>query len=125
MATKKNTNPKANRANVIEIDVDDLSRTPNLANATPESLVDDLGWIRDLLKLLGKREGFVKEALKGRWPEDSATIEGDNYSALKEHVTQERIKSDLVREFLNPADLPKVSETLEFDQIRTTRLSGR
>ncbi len=41
-------------------------RMPNLANATPEGLVDMLGKVREEIKELQKLEGIYKETLQAR-----------------------------------------------------------
>lgn len=41
-------------------------KVPNLANATPEGLVDMLGEVREQMKDLKKLEGIYKEALEAR-----------------------------------------------------------
>jgi hypothetical protein len=125
-AAVKRAKPRAQRPpeetnQVLTLDLGDLVRTPDLTNATPEYLVDELGWVRDMLKLFGRREGFLKEALKGRWPEDAATVEGENYAALKEHISQIRVKSELVRQKLTEEELAEVCEEISYDQIKVTR----
>lgn len=41
-------------------------KAPNLDNATPGGLADQLGDVREQIKELEKTEGFLKEALKAR-----------------------------------------------------------
>lgn len=80
---------KSTRENVKDpkrvYELPDIKKNPpNLENATPEWLVDELGRIRRIMSRVKKLEGFYKEALKARWPmiddpsgETYVTPEGD------------------------------------------------
>lgn len=54
-------------------------KMPNLANATPGFLVDELGEWRKKKKEAEKMEGFYKEAIKARLEPDQIYVEGENY----------------------------------------------
>jgi len=103
----------------ISLDIAELKRMPNLDNATPESLVDDLGDVNELRKILEKREKLLKEAIKGR--KGKGAVEGVRYGALISSETQERISSPLVRELLTPEQLGQVLTEISMTKITTTR----
>jgi hypothetical protein len=96
---------------------------PNLANATPEYIVDELGRIRDELNKYKRLEGFFKQALQGRRENGQNVISGSVYDALISEETQIRINADKVREYFenDPSGLGAVCEELSFQVIRTTR----
>lgn len=99
----------------------DIKRTPpNLENATPNSLVDDLSRVRRMMSRLKKLEGFYKEALKARWPQEETDeididpvtfeerhvkrpapqVQGEIYTVTWDEVTQNRVDTDAVKELL-------------------------
>ena len=82
-------------------------------NATPEHIVDELGLARELKKEAERREGFYKEALKGRMG-DEKEFTGDHFEC--EIIDSERcgISGPLVE-----ADLG-VSECQERGYYKTT-----
>ncbi len=97
------------------------SRMPNLDNATPMSLVDDLGETREKISALKKLEGIYKEALKARLDEGQETVEGDKFNALIEQVTQSRLDTDQVKLRLQPEILETCYKEITFITIRTSR----
>ncbi len=70
---------------------------PNLANATPEFLADELGDVRSKSKDLKKLEGYFKEALKGRI-DFGETATGDRYSVQRSKRVQRRIDTTSIKE---------------------------
>ena len=78
-------------------------KAPNLSNATPGFLADELGALRDKIKDLQKLEGFYKEALLGkvrRKNTQTGEFKGDKYTAVITQETQFRIDTTgLKKEF--------------------------
>ncbi len=97
------------------------NRMPNLDNATPMSLVDDLGETREKISALKKLEGIYKEALKARLDDGQQTVDGDKFSALIEETTQSRLDQDKVKASLDPDVLATCYKEISFTTIRTTR----
>lgn len=90
----------------------------NLANATPGSLTDELGWTRKQKKRLEKTEGFLKTALKSRL-EDEHNVEGEEYGATitpqrRSGLDQKRIRADMGETWCE-----KYTTITEFDVVRT------
>lgn len=110
-------------------------KAPDLSNATPEFLVDEIGYLRDQKKQIEKAEGFYKEALTSRLTEGEREVTGETYVATLNSQTQERLSSEPVRAFierLQKADGQQLMVTLEeaqswfktitFDVLRTEKL---
>jgi len=98
----------------------EAGQMPNLANATPSFLVDELGALKRQISDLEKTEAFLKEALKARL-KDQRTVVGEQFTMIITTVTQERIDPNKVRELLTPKQLEKVINAVTFDQMRFTR----
>ncbi len=97
------------------------NRMPNLDNATPMSLTDDLGEVREKISALKKLEGIYKEALKARLDEGQQTVDGEKFSALIEVTTQSRLDQDKVKAETDPEVLKGWYKEISFTTIRTTR----
>ncbi len=98
---------------------------PNLENATPGFLVDEIGKIRVEAARLKFLEGVYKQALEARvsstQKNGDAIIEGDSYVASYRNQTQERIDSESVKEYFkeDPEGLKKVVKIITFDVLST------
>jgi len=99
---------------------------PNLENATPGFLVDEIAKIRVESSRLKFLEGVYKQALMARiTPEQksgSAGIEGTYAFATYRTQKQERVDIDAVKEYFKdqPEELRKVMKVIEFDVLSTT-----
>lgn len=100
---------------------------PNLENATPGGLIDQLGDIRKDLKELKYLEGIYRGALDARCTEEQlkglVSIGGENWIGAYKEVEQERISADLVREVLKsqPDVLAKVITVTSFKQLNVMK----
>jgi len=92
-----------------------------LHNATPEFLVDELGPLRAQIKKLQKRENILKEAIKGRLPEDEDEIEGENWTAQITKTSQSRLNTTLIREHMDEKWVMEHTNVIEMTQIRTKK----
>jgi hypothetical protein len=98
---------------------------PNLENATPSFLVDEIAKLRLEANRIKFLDGIYKNALRARASEQQLNgneqIEGTEFIGSYENVTQERIDSDAVRaHFANdPEGLRKVMKIIEFPQFST------
>lgn len=99
------------------------SKMPNLDNATPGFLVDELGAVREQIKDLQKHEGYFKEALKARLEPGQTTVDGEVFSALIEEVEQVRLDTPLIRKDMDEEWLDEHSKLVEFIMIKTARRS--
>ncbi len=100
-------------------------RMPDLSNATPGSLVDWIGGVREELKDLKKLEGFFKEGLLARL-DGKNTVTGDDFSALVEDTVQDRFNKDLAIAKLTELgatedEIAECYKTIEFKTIRTSK----
>lgn len=95
----------------------------NLANATPEFLADELGDIRQQVKDLKKREGFIKTALNARLDYDDL-VHGERYGGVK--LLKERASLDTarIREDHDEAWIEKYTNVSQYDQIDTPKLAN-
>lgn len=98
---------------------------PNLENATPGFLVDEIGRIRVETARLKFLDGVYKQALEARLsPEELSgdkLIEGTNYLGSRSKRVQERINTDAVKAHFenDPEGLKKVMKLIEFWQLDT------
>lgn len=98
---------------------------PNLENATPGYLVDEITKIRVEQSRLTFLEGVYKEALKARiTPEQRSGdkgIEGEYAFATYRAQTQERVDTAAVKEYFKdqPEELRKVMKVIKFDVLTT------
>lgn len=77
---------------------------PNIDNATVGFLMDEVGRVRDLQKVLKKHEGFFLEAMKARHDPpiveangsllDKVEIKGENYTGTISFVEQLRFDTE-------------------------------
>ena len=96
--------------------------TPNLDNATPGMLIDQIGDIRTTMAMLKKREGFYKQALMARLEDGQTLVEGDEfYDGMIEDTVQERLDTPKIREDMDEDWIREHTKVLEFKTIRTTK----
>jgi hypothetical protein len=97
-------------------------RVPNLDNATPGMLIDEIGVVREQMSSLKKTEGFLKQALTARLEEGQTIVEGDNtHDGLIENTVQERLDTPKIREDMDDEWIRDHTKVLEYKTIRTTR----
>lgn len=96
---------------------------PNLANATPEFIVDELGRVREQLNDLKTLEGFLKQGLLGRRADGQNVISGQVYDCLISSDSQIRISADKVRAYFanDPDTLATLQDEIPIQVIRTPR----
>lgn len=98
---------------------------PNLENATPGFLIDEIERIRTEASRLKFLENVYKQALDARVsPEQragNALIEGSVSLGSYTQQTQERIDPDAVKEYLknDPEGLKQVTKKIEFAVLTT------
>lgn len=98
---------------------------PNLDNATPEIIVDWLGSAREQIKELQQLEGYYKEALKARIDEGQFEVWGAKFSAEIIDVAQRRIDGDAVKSEMGEEWWEDHCKLIEFQQIRTKRITPK
>jgi hypothetical protein len=96
-------------------------KMPNLDNATPGFIVDELGSVREEIKNLVKFEGYYKEALKARLEPGQATVDGETFSALIVDTEQVRLDTARIKEDMDEVWLDEHSKLIEFITIKTAR----
>ena len=91
---------------------------PNLANATPSFLIDEMGRLRAEIKKLEQMEGYYKEALKAQWPEGEKSHEGENYLAERLYVVQSRLDSAKIKEDMDEDWMSEHSKEVSYYQFK-------
>jgi len=99
-------------------------KLPDLSNATPPYLADELGDIRAEIKRLQKLEGLYKDVLEAKKDPEATTVEGDKWCQVFEMVSQMRINADLCRQHLDAETLAKVTAEVSYRQIKSVRKAG-
>ena len=102
---------------------DNEFRVPDLSNATPEMLIDELGEVRDKIKVLKKYEGLYKDALLARLEEGEVTVEGEKYAGLVERVSQNRFQAASAKEEMGQEWYTSHCKDVEFTQVKATNQS--
>jgi len=103
---------------------------PNLENATPGFLMDEIARMRVEAARLKFLDGVYKQALEARATGEqlsgAVAVEGEKFFGTRKKMTQERIDTDAVKELLKdrPEDLKKVMKVIEFWQWNTTAKVG-
>jgi len=93
---------------------------PNLENATPGYLVDELGRIREETSRLKRLDEYIKAALYARLAEGQTVVVGEVKSALIETITQIRLDNDKVKEDMGADWWADHCKEITFKQIRIT-----
>lgn len=99
---------------------------PNLENATPSFLLDEIAKMRIEMSRLKFLDGVYKQAMEARADEsslkDGGIIEGASFIGTRKKMSQERISPDKVREYFakHKLDLAEVTEELNFWQWNTS-----
>lgn len=103
--------------------VAEAKQVPDLTNATPTFLLDEIGRIRVEASRLKFMEGVYKDALRGRITNaqlhGEEPIVGEKYVGYYEDISQVRIDSDAVRGYFanDPETLQKLSKTISYPQL--------
>jgi hypothetical protein len=99
-------------------------KIPDLSNATPEFLADELGKIRRVMKEAKQQEGFYKTALAARM-EPGVAVNGEVYRAGLTMQQQERLDTEAIKRDM-PADwIKRYTKTIEFQVVRVERTDGQ
>lgn len=96
-------------------------RMPDLSNATPGFLVDELGEVREKIAELKKLEGFYKEALLAR-SHEVHSVEGETFVAGLTDRSQQRLDTAGLKEEFGEQWYQDHTKTITFREVRTTRL---
>lgn len=93
---------------------------PNLENATPGFLVDEIGRMRVESARLKFLDGVYKQALEARLSDDQkagiALIEGERFIGSRIEQRQERVDTEAVKAYFadNPQLLAKMYKEIKF-----------
>lgn len=93
---------------------------PNLDNATPSFLADELGAVRKEIKALEKLAAFFKTALKSRIDKKTKEAKGDKFTVVQIDVTQKRLNGALVEEALSKKKFEACHKEITFTQLKVT-----
>ncbi len=106
---------------VIEVPI----KIPNLANATPGFLADELGKTRESMKALMRYEGICKEGLKGRAQTptkgDPIEVQGRNFTATISEVSQSRIDTEKLKKTYGEDWYNEHCKEITFQKVSTSR----
>lgn len=109
----------------------EAKNVPDLSNATPTFLLDEIGRIRVESNRLKFLEGVFKDALRSRIStqqlEGVEPIVGDQFVGYYESMVQRRIDTDRVREHFknDPATLNTLMKTIEYPQLNVKPKEGQ
>lgn len=73
---------------------------PDLANATPEFLLDELGQTREVKKASEGHEAFLKTALLARLEDGETAIEGELFDGTISEGGSTRLNAGLLEDFM-------------------------
>lgn len=99
---------------------------PNLENATPGFLLDEIARMRIEMARLKFLDGVYKQAMEARADEkslvDGGIIEGSKFIGTRKKMVQERISAEKVRAYFeaNKLNLADVMEETSFWQWNTS-----
>ena len=97
-----------------------MKRMPNLDNATPGYLADELGKAREKKKEYEQLEGFYKSALVARLG-DETECEGDEFVAEVTESSRTALSAPLVRASMDQDWIDEHSTTSYFNVVKTKR----
>jgi hypothetical protein len=98
---------------------------PNLENATPEFLIDEIGRMRVEAARLKFLDGIYKQALEARCTKEQLSgttfITGERFLGDYVTKTSERIDTDAVREHFkdDPETLKRLIKIISYKQLNT------
>lgn len=99
--------------------VKNKQKLPNLANATPGFIVDELGRTRTELSRLKKLEGFLKQGLLAR--AKVGAVAGEKYfDASIQELARSSLDTAAVKKEMGDDWYRKRCKTTPYVQIRTT-----
>lgn len=93
-------------------------RMPDLSNATPPFLVDELGKVRAQMSKIKRLEGYYKEALSARWPAGESECSGENFTCEREYVSQVRLDTDKIRADMDEDWIKEHSKEVNYYQFK-------
>jgi hypothetical protein len=94
---------------------------PNLSNATPTYLADEIGAMRKEKKRLETLEAFFMQALKARKGDDKI-VKGEKFELEFQSITQYRLDNEKVRELLTEDQLSECTKEVTFEQAKSREL---
>lgn len=98
---------------------------PNLANATPEFLTDELGEVRAQIKKLEKLKDLYSEALQGRARLLGQTkFIGDKYTSEIVQMSRTGLDTAKVKESMDEDWVAEHSKTTEYSQVNVKSIEG-
>ena len=96
-------------------------KMPDLSNATPTFLADELGGVREQIKKFKKLEGYYKEAMLARLEQGQTTVEGEKYLQTIVEVEQMRFDTAGAKEKYGEDWYNDHCKQIEFIQVKTTK----
>lgn len=97
-------------------------KDPNLNNATPGFLVDEIGMLRTEMKALEKKEAFFKEALLAR-VKPGQRVEGELYYAEISSECRTGLDTQRIKEEFGEDWCAERSKTTEYTKVSTKRMA--
>lgn len=96
-------------------------KVPDLSNATPSFLIDEIGKIRDQNKENKFYEGIYRKALDARLAKDQLIVEGDAFIGNFSTSVTERLDLDAVRSILTPEQLKQCTAASDIVTLRIAK----
>jgi hypothetical protein len=96
-------------------------KMPDLSNATPTFLVDELGKLREQASDLKKLEGVYKQALMARL-NGKQVVEGEEFVAMISSEKRTSLDTSKIKEEMDDDWVQEHSRTTEFKKISTKRV---
>ena len=110
-------------AKSVKVPKNDENKLPNLSNATPEFLVDEIGDVRQQIKELEKKKGFYQEALLGRARLLGQThFKGDRWEADIVELSRTGLDTQTVKEEMGEEWYAEHCKVTSYQQINTKRV---
>lgn len=94
-------------------------KLPDLSNATPSFLVDELESCRALQSHYKTLEGVLKQALKARMETGATEVKGEKYTAVFTQRSKRSLSSELVIAKFGEEALADCYVDSEYEEIRT------
>ena len=97
---------------------------PDLSNATPTFLVDQIGLQRQIQKDAKFLEGIYKQALDARRDKTVDFVEGDTFRGEYTTSPRESVNSGAVRADFPPGTHPQYYQVTEVTMLKTPKKDG-
>lgn len=96
---------------------------PNLSNATPEFLTDELGDLRKQIKGLEKQKDLITEALKGRARIlEQTSFVGERYTADLVQLSRSGLDTTAIREEMGEDWCAERTKTTDYEQLNVKEI---